>query len=200
MATKQTKWKVAALTTASALGLWWAGSALFGADEAKGTEHLTNQVWIDHMPRDNRDMVLHMVVLDHRDGQFGAIGKSSTWRHMVDVYKWKLSGDELQVFFPQDRVRGAVRVRTWNCEGEAPAPFELCLELTGRGGETMTLYSREDWEVRPHRMEKSIENIVDDYPTLGGVFEPISDEQADVLGELDLDDAHADRWRVRSVF
>lgn len=181
-----------ALAGACALGVWKLGDALLSSDEAQGTEHLTNQVWIDRVPQDHRDMITHLVVLEHRQGKFGAVGNSSAWRHIAEVFKWKLRGNELEFYFPQDSVRGKIGVRTWSCEGEAPEPFELCLELINPQGGTAMLYSREDWKVRPHDMSDSIADIVDDYPQLAGVLEGLDDDQVEQLEALELDDQ---RWR-----
>lgn len=183
---------VLALAGACAFGVWKLGDAVFADDEAQGTKHLTNQVWIDHMPADSRDMLTHLVVLDHRDGKFGAIGQSSTWRHMFEVFKWKLDGNQLEVYFPQESVRGRVGVKTWHCKGEAPEPFDLCLELRSPSGEKAVMYSREDWKVRPHDMIDSLADIAEDYPQMAGVIEEVSEPQVEALEDFDLEDV---RWR-----
>lgn len=40
-------------------------------------------------------------------------------------------------------------MRTWKCGGEAPKPFDLCLELKG-GGQVYRYFNRTGWVVRPH--------------------------------------------------
>ena len=173
-----------ALTLAAAcgFGVYKAGSALI-ADEAQGTEHAVNQVWIDHIPRNDRDMIAHMVLVDHREGQFGAIGRSSQWRHMIDVFKWQLRGDSLRVFFPQERARGQVKIETWECQGEAPAPFELCMRMTAKNGESAMLYSRHDWKVEPHAVEDSLADISEQTPALAGHLPGLDDDQAASLAD-----------------
>lgn len=189
--------KVALALGAGVLATWMVGSAVLGDGDAKASEHLVNRAWIDHMPNDNRDMVQHLVVLDHSKGKFGAIGVSSSWRHVIEVFRWRQDGDRLSLYFPQDQVRAAVGVRTWRCEGEAPAPFQLCLELRTPKGERVTLYSRSDWEIRPGDVADSIADIVDDYPALAGVFDELSDAEVEILGDADLDGA--DAWPLRSL-
>ncbi len=139
----------------------------WGEDAAQGTEHLANQVWIDHVPTDERDMVRGMVLIDHEQGKFGALTMSSRWRAFIEGLMWRLDGDRLTVVMPQDRRRGRVKVRTWRCEGEAPAPFELCLELS-HGKDAMLLYSREDWVIEPHDGGQA---LLGDYPELAGVLQ-----------------------------
>lgn len=176
-----------ALVGACSFGAWKLGSALLFEDQ--GTKHAVNRIWIDHMPRDDRDMITHFVLLDHPQGKFGAIGRSSQWRHMVDVFRWKLDGDKLGLFFPQDRVRGEVEIETWECAGEAPAPFELCMKMTNKQGRSWTFYSREDWEIKPRSIAESLADIVDEQPTLVAVLGTIDESSAEQLGALDLDDS-----------
>jgi hypothetical protein len=189
-----------ALVGACTYGAFTAGQALLG-DEAEGTKHAVNQLWIDHVPRDDRDMITHMVLIDHRDGQFGAFGHSSQWRHQIEVFRWQLQGSTLGMYFPQDRVRGQVKVETWSCAGEAPAPFELCMRLTNKEGRSMVLYSREDWKIEPHDVHDSLTEIADDVPALAGLvgeLESLDDDSAARLGAIELTDA--DAWPLTSPF
>ena len=176
-----------ALVGACSFGVWKLGSALL-SDETQGTKHAVNQLWIDHLPKDDRDMITHFVMIDHPQGQFGAIGRSSQWRHMVDVFRWKLSGGKLGLFFPQDRARGEVEIETWECAGEAPAPFELCMKMTNKQGRSWMFYSREDWEIDPGSATESLEDIVDDEPLLGAVLGTIDESAAEQADAIDLDD------------
>jgi hypothetical protein len=83
-------------------------------------------------------------------------------------------------------------VKTWRCEGDAPAPFELCLQLTNPRGGTVMLYSRDDWKIRPRDMADSLADIVDEHPQLAGVVEEIGESQAEQLEAIDLEDI---AWR-----
>ncbi|MFO7562072.1 MAG: hypothetical protein R6X02_05470 [Enhygromyxa sp.] len=187
MSNNRTKLIAFALVGACSFGAWKLGSALLF--EAQGTKHAVNRIWIDHMPRDDRDMITHFVLLDHPQGKFGALGRSSQWRHIVDVFRWQLDGGKLGLFFPQDRVRGEIEIETWECAGEAPAPFELCMKMTNKQGRSWTLYSREDWEIKPRSIAESFADIVDEEPTLAAVLGTVDENAAAQLGALDLDDA-----------
>lgn len=189
MAKQHNKWIVLALVGACSFGAWKAGSALLGED-AQGTDHLVNQVWIDHVPRSERDMINHLVVVDHPQGRFGATGRSSQWRHRIEVFRWRLQGDKLHVGFPQDRVRATVTAETWRCEGEAPAPFQLCLRLTNNHGESIVLYSRDDWEVRPRSLEDSLAELAEDEPMLRGLrgMATLDEDSVEQLDELEAED------------
>lgn len=162
-----------ALAGAGAYGLWTAGQALLGDDEeTASTRHLVNQVWIERMPETQRDMIGHLVLLDMPEGRVGAAGKSSQWRIMVELFQWGLEGNRLSLFFPQDRVKGHVDVRTWSCKGEAPKPFELCLEVSN-GRRKAVFYSLEEWHIDPDRAEASLADLREEYPELGNVGQDV---------------------------
>ncbi|NVB38944.1 hypothetical protein G6O69_13970 [Pseudenhygromyxa sp. WMMC2535] len=193
MAKAHAKTIALALAGFCTFGLWKVGSALFADDGAQAAKHLVNRPWIDHVPEDGRDMIGHLVVLEHPKGHFGATGRSSSWRHRVEVFKWEQHGDALHFFFPQDRVRSAVEVRTWACKGEAPAPFDLCLELRARNGRSMTLYSRKDWEIDVRDVGGSLAAL--DVPGLGeGALVELDEGAAEALEALD-----GESWEAREL-
>ncbi len=167
---------MAKLKTALAVGAIAALSvgtySLFSAsdEEAAGTRNLVNQVWIERMPQTPRDMIGHIVLLDRDRQQFGITGRGSQWRHVLEAFGWRLEGSQLKLFFPQDRVRGEVEARTWKCAGEAPEPFELCLEFSNNKGQTMQFYSHPDWVVKD---ADSLEALAMQTPELAGVFENV---------------------------
>ncbi len=136
--------------------------------EAEGTKHVVNQLWIERIPTDSRDMIGHLVLVRHQRGRIGGIGKSSQWRHFVELFQWGLEGNVLSVYFPQDDAKGKVKVRSWNCKGEAPEPFELCLELS-TGRRAIRYYSREDWVIDPHHVQASIDAVVEEHGALDGL-------------------------------
>ena len=181
-----------ALVGACSFGVWKAGSALL-SDQAQGTEHAVNRIWLDHAPKNDRDIITHFVVVDHSRGKFGAIGQSSQWRHRVEVFRWQLQGNKLQMFFPQDRARGEVEMKTWECAGEAPAPFDLCMKMTNKQGRSWTFYSREDWEIDPNNVAESLVELADDAPSLAAVVGTLDESVASQAEAVDLDDAQT--WR-----
>jgi hypothetical protein len=146
---------------------WMVGAKLFGDDEVgdDGARHAVNQIWIERIPSDQRDMIGHFALIKHPQGKIGGFGKSSQWRHFVELFQWGLEGERLSVFLPQERQKAVLRIRTWECSGEAPDPFELCLELSN-GKRTMKMYSRKDWVIEPGNVEESIAAITDEQPEL----------------------------------
>jgi hypothetical protein len=176
-----------ALVGAAAVGAWKLGAAVLGDDaEATKAKHAVNQVWIERMPTDARDQINHFVLIRHPEGRIGAVGKSSQWRHIIEVFMWGLEGERLSVFLPQDQRKAQLRVRTWECAGEAPKPFELCLEL-GNDKRSVTMYSRKDWVIDPKNVDESLADLVSDEPALAGVL-----ESDDVLGNAPAEAASDD--------
>ena len=184
---KKTKAAVVAVAiAASGFGLYKLGSKMLSGDAAKA-EHLSNQVWIQRLPTDSRDIIGHVVFIEHRRGKFGAVGRSSQWRHSAEIFQWNMQGDTLGMHFPQDRMKGKAKVRTWECEGEAPEPFELCLEISN-GDRKVNFYSRKDWEIDVDKAEKSFAKIVKDEPALAGMGLPEGLEDLEQEEKLDVDE------------
>jgi hypothetical protein len=143
---KMTWLRVGAAIALAVMG--WQVWQLFFSDREAGVRHLVNRVWLERMPRDQKDMV-HVAALIEREGRrVGAVGQGSRWRLHQDFFLWRLDKDLLRTRFPQDGQRFGLRVRTWECAGQVPAPFELCLEAR-RGDEVLRFYSRRDWVIRP---------------------------------------------------
>ncbi len=161
------KLKAALVVGALAVSGVTAYSLLSPDEEVAGTKNLVNQVWVERMPQNQQDMIAHMVVLDQDGHQFGIIGRSSTWRHFLEVFGWRLENDRLKLFFPQERQRAEVKARTWRCKGEAPEPFELCLELR-QNDRSLKFYSRKDWVVKD---AESLESLTVEVPELAGIFD-----------------------------
>jgi hypothetical protein len=173
------------------LGLAVAGAGILGVSalqravsdddsDAASAKHAVNRVWIERLPADQRDMIGHFILVDHKQGRVGGIGKSSQWRHFIELFQWGLEGNRLSIFLPQDRVKTQVSVKTWKCAGEAPDPFELCMEISN-GRKSAMFYSRTDWVIEPHDVAGSIEDLVEDAPELATVLEAVPVEGA---GEL----------------
>jgi hypothetical protein len=142
---------------------------------------LANQVWVERVHRNPRDMVHDLVLVEDKKGRhFGVTGRASRFRANLDLLLWSQQGDRLNLALPQDRVRVALQYRTWNCKGQAPAPFELCLELR-QDRRRVRLYSREQWVVRPGQqleVEGDVASAVPGLPTLLQQLTSATNDQA----------------------
>lgn len=158
---KSSKFVALAAVAAIAVGTWGLVSSS-SSEEITTADKLPNQVWIDRVPENDRDIITHLLLLDHpRAKNFGIIGHSSQWRHHLEVARWRLDGSKLGLFFPQERSKAQLKARTWSCEGDAPAPFNLCLELS-RGKRSVQLYSHTDWVVEPQgEVDDQFEELIE---------------------------------------
>jgi len=111
------------------------------------TALLINRPWIDHMPRNERDMVTQLVFVDRADSKLGVMQRSSTWRVVAERFRWAPRSGGLTVEFPQIGRKLPVHVRAYACKGKGvPKGFDLCLDvsLLDRG---MQLYSKKQWKI-----------------------------------------------------
>ncbi len=163
----RTTHKILALAAvgALALGTYKLGAAVFG-DDTVDIQRLANQVWIERLPKDDRDMIHHLVLIEDGRDRFGAFGKSSQWRHFVELFRWAREENRLTLLLPQERRRLDLGVKVWDCTDEAPAPFELCLELSNKN-KTMRYFSRHDWSIDGQR---SLAELAVDQPELAAVL------------------------------
>jgi hypothetical protein len=160
-------------------------------DDAAGTKRLVNQFWIERMPETRRDMVGHLALIKHQRGKVGVVGKSSQWRHFIELFEWKLDGNKLKLHFPQDQKKGQVNVRTWDCRGDAPDPFELCLEVSA-GERKRVYYSRKDWVIEPHDIDGSLADLAQENPELAPVLQNVDENSLPT--ELELEVESAEEW------
>ncbi|MBA3549629.1 MAG: hypothetical protein H0T76_24390 [Nannocystis sp.] len=175
--------KIASLAAVAALavGSYKLGAAVFG--EAASAPRLHNQVWIERLPTDDRDMIHHLVLIDDEGERFGAFGKSSQWRHFIELFRWAREDARLTMLLPQERKRLDLGVKVWECAGEAPAPFQLCLELSNKR-QTMKYYSRHDWSLDS---AESVAALKTAYPELTQVLELPASTKASALDAAEFD-------------
>lgn len=159
--------------TAAVQGFMW-----YRDMKRNGTDRLVNQVWLERMPGDPKDMIRFFTAVESDGRRVGSAGRGSQWRTGWDLFVWRIDGEQLLVRFPQDETRARLDVRTWRCRGEAPSNFDLCLEL--RAGERRwKFFSRDAWRIRPR------ESFLREDGTQGGVIAWI--EQAVAANQTALD-------------
>ena len=103
---------------------------------------MTDRLWIDHIPRNERDMVTHMYFSEAE--RIGVLGRASKWRQQGELFEWSSADSQLTLRFPQTDQSVTVPVKVFACKGQAPEPFDLCLEIK-QGRKGLTLYSVTDW-------------------------------------------------------
>jgi len=150
------RWGRVTLTGAAVLALfsWLGGSETSSPLEADGDVAvmkpgdglalLANRPWMDHMPRNDRDMVTQLVFLDKNNAKTGALMRTSKWRQFREGTRWAARKNGLLIQLPQLDKTIPLSAKAYSCR--APKPFDLCLELSlfGRG---VKLYSKKSWTI-----------------------------------------------------
>ena len=134
------------LVAASAAGLMVGGWKLahrHHIDDAK--LEVTDRLWIDHMPKHDRDLLHLVVALTHNqdEANIGFIRFGSRWHAQVDGFRFEKKGNDLAVEFPQNSWRATWHTKVSRC---SVGDFTLCLEITAPRG-TFHYFSRDDWEI-----------------------------------------------------
>jgi hypothetical protein len=130
-----------AALSATGYGIWhWQSS---GSEPAKGKELVRDRLWIDHLPRSERESVQTFIIL--KDNPAGVFNNASMWRGQYEMFRYEMSGGQVRMEFPQTGDRDTVSVKATRCkEGK----MDFCLELDGASRGAKRYYSREGWEIR----------------------------------------------------
>lgn len=108
-----------------------------------GNKNLADRIWIDHVPRSDKDTINAFVaVSEHAVGAFQA---TSQWRGSFEAFRYEVSDTELRLLYPQTGDREAVHAKARRCTEEQ---MDFCLEIEGASRGVKKYYSREGWEIR----------------------------------------------------
>ncbi|MGE5180902.1 MAG: hypothetical protein ACM31C_02515 [Acidobacteriota bacterium] len=116
---------------------------------------LRDRIWVDHMPRNERDMVNVLVVMSEQP--VGVFNATSVWKGTYEGFRYEQSGDELRIVFPQTGDRDRVRVRARRCKEQG---MDYCLDVEGASRGVKRYYSREGWDIdRQDELRAKLEQI-----------------------------------------
>lgn len=114
-----------------------------GGDEPAAANRLVvDRIWIDHVPRGERDMINIFVAISEE--AVGVFQTTSLWRGAYEAFRYEAHGGELRVVFPQNGDRETVRTKAKRCSEQG---MDFCLELDGASRGVKKYYSREGWEI-----------------------------------------------------
>ena len=103
---------------------------------------LVDRIWIDHIPRNERDTVQVFAAIS--EVSIGFFQATSQWRGNFEAFRFEASGNELRLVFPQTGDREAIRGKAWRCTEQQ---MDFCLELDGGSRGAKKYYSRKGWEI-----------------------------------------------------
>lgn len=143
-----------AVVAAGVVGVWrWQGEPA-----ASGKQLLVDRLWLDHIPRNERDTI--QVFVATSEDATGAFAAASQWRGRFEAFRYEVQGGELRVVYPQTGERETVRVKAKRCTDNG---MDFCLELDGASHGAKKYYSREGWEIDRaadrHALEARVEAL-----------------------------------------
>ena len=114
-----------------------------------------DRVWIDHMPRGERDPIEVFVAID--DHAIGEFFSGTRWAGKFVAFKYEANGNEVRATFPQSNKRETLTVDAKACDARG---FDYCLDLTGSEHGAKRYYSQKDWVIdRSSDVESKIQSL-----------------------------------------
>ncbi|MFT3694931.1 MAG: hypothetical protein QM831_17405 [Kofleriaceae bacterium] len=159
------------LVVAGVAGMAVGGWKLSHRHHTDGGGTVTNQLWLDHMPKNDRDLTHVLIALHDKDprGDVGILNYGSAWRANINIFKFEKSGDSLRVLFPQNGFKAQWTTKVSHCSVDQ---FTLCLEVTAPRG-TFRYFSRDEWVIDSADAGRALEQkILHDAPVAPADFVP----------------------------
>ena len=101
-----------------------------------------DRIWIDHMPRNDRDTVNVFAALTQEP--VGVFQAASLWRGQYEAFRYEQHGDQIRLVFPQTGDKEAINVTAYEC---SDGGFDYCLDVKGASHGVKRYYSREEWVI-----------------------------------------------------
>jgi hypothetical protein len=101
-----------------------------------------DRLWIDHLPKNDRDPVRIFVALTEEP--FGVFQTTTNWKGEYEVFTYEANGNEVRALFPQDRSRERFLVDGTECHENK---MDYCLEIKGASRAAKRYYSMKGWEL-----------------------------------------------------
>lgn len=117
---------------------WW----LRGDASTSDAKLVTDRIWVDHLPKNDRDTINVFAVLTQEP--VGVFQAASVWKGSYEVFRYEMHDGELRAVYPQTGDKDRMRVRARRCN---EAGMDYCLEVSGASRGVKRYYSREGWEI-----------------------------------------------------
>ena len=132
---------VVALLSITGVAAWrWHGAD--APHDSNDTKLLKDRLWVDHIPRNDRDTINVFAVL--AEEPVGLFQTASMWRGSYEIFQHESSGEELRLVFPQTGDKERVRAHPQRCQVEG---MDYCLEISGSSRGVKRYFSRKGWEI-----------------------------------------------------
>ncbi len=117
---------------------------------------LVGRIWVDHVPRNERDMIQLFGLLP--DDPIGIFSKRSVWKGDFEGFRFEVNGDEVRALFPHDGKKEKFRAKARACN---EGGMDFCLDIQGSDHGVKRYYSREGWEIGSLHDEQHFEAQLD---------------------------------------
>ena len=108
----------------------------------RDAELVTNRLWVDHIPRNDRDMAQVFAAITEEP--LGVFQAASQWKRQAELFRYEAHGEEFRLVFPQNGDREKVVMKASRCN---EAGMDYCLEVRGASRGVKQYYSRKGWEI-----------------------------------------------------
>lgn len=132
---------VAALAAGGVATVRWQAAGESSATDVSAA-HFKGRVWIDHRPRNERDM-FH-VFLTFKERPVGAFQLRSRWAGQFEAFRYEKNGNELRALFPQSGDRETMKLTITECKTDG---MDYCLEIAGSSHGVKRYYSKKGWVI-----------------------------------------------------
>lgn len=121
---------------------WQAPDASPRAVKTVDDSIVQDRLWIDHMPRNDRDTIQVFLALTQEP--VGAFQAASAWQGKYEIFKYEKTGGELRAVFPQTGSRETMKLKATECD---TGGMDYCLDIVGSSHGAKRYYSREEWVI-----------------------------------------------------
>jgi len=153
---------VLALISTTVYGAWHLRSDS-SPPQASQASLVLDRIWIDHMPRNDKDMFHAFVAITEQP--FGVFQETSQWKGNFELFNYEANGDELRIVYPQSGDRDKVTATANPCSEKG---MDFCLELKGARRGVKRYYSMKGWEIdhaaRPEDVRARIDALASTAP------------------------------------
>lgn len=101
-----------------------------------------DRVWIDHIPRNDRDIINVFVAITEEP--FGVFQAGSQWTGKFELFRYEVAGGQLRIHYPQTGEHDKVSTSARKCDVRG---FDYCLDLGGASRGVKNYFSMEGWEI-----------------------------------------------------
>jgi hypothetical protein len=134
---------VVAGVAALGVGAWRVKAHYDANDGGGGNKLLVDRIWIDHMPRHDRDLFnVFAIISEHKVGFFE---QRSAWTGTFEAFKYSRGGGKLDAVFPQTGSKEQYTVKARSCDKDG---MDYCLDIDGGKHGVKHYYSKKKWVIR----------------------------------------------------